>query len=147
MSEEVSPRAGTFADLARRIDRIESRLDAQEVEFRSMSAAVARLSQNQDHATELSKLRFDALETGQRAIGAQLTSFMQRVEGLISGEVQTEQTRQGREMVDDYQRWRRDVDGDRAKVALLGRLGVLLISTNVIAIVVAIGAAVSAANK
>ena len=142
MSETVEPRAGTYADLARRIDRIESRLDAQEVEFRSMASAVARLTQNQEHATELSKLRFDALETGQRAIGAQLTAFMQRVEGLITGEVQTEQTRQGREMVEDYQAWRRDVDGDRARLSLLGRLAIIALGGNALAIAAAVYAAI-----
>ena len=139
---DASPRVGTYADLARRIDRIEARLDAQEVEFRSMSAAVARLSQNQDHATELSKLRFDALETGMRGIGSQLAEFIKRVEGMVTGEVQTEQMRQGQALVTDYRKWRDEVDEDRAKLALLGRLAVLLVSSNVLAIAAAIYALV-----
>jgi len=107
-----------------------------------MSAAVARLSQNQDHATELSKLRFDALETGQRAIGAQLTEFMKRIEGVMTGEVQTEQMRQGRELVEDYQSWRRDVDGDRARLSLLGRLAIIALGGNALAIAAAVYAAI-----
>ena len=107
-----------------------------------MSAAVARLSQNQDHATELSKLRFDALETGMRGIGSQLAEFIKRVEGMVTGEVQTEQMRQGQALVTDYRKWRDEVDEDRAKLALLGRLAILLVSSNVLAIAAAIYALV-----
>ena len=139
---EEQPRAGTIADLGRRMDRIEGRHETLESEVRALTATVSRLEQNQVHSLELNKLRFDALDTGIRANGNQLTEFIRRVEGLISGEVQTEQTRQGREMVEDYQRWRRDVDGDRARLSRLGRLAIIALGGNALAIAAAVYAAI-----
>lgn len=135
---DTEARPGSAADLSRRMDRMEQRQEGFDQRLSSLAASVARVEQNQDHASELNKLRFDALDAGMRSLQIQLADFIKRVEGLVSGEVQTEQMRQGREMVADYQRWRDQVDADRAKLALLGRLAVLLVSSNVLAIAAAI---------
>lgn len=135
---DTEARPGSAADLSRRMDRMEQRQEGFDQRLSSLAASVARVEQNQDHASELNKLRFDALDAGMRSLQIHLADFIKRVEGLVSGEVQTEQMRQGREMVADYQRWRDQVDADRAKLALLGRLAVLLVSSNVLAIAAAI---------
>ena len=144
MNDEITPRSGSGADLARRMDRMEARQDSIETEVRTLAATVARVELNQEHATELNKLRFDALDTGLKALTGIVTDFIKRVEGIVDGTVETGQGRAGREMVADYQSWRRDVDNDRedqavlnGQVRLLGRLAVLLVSTNVLAVVVA----------
>ena len=113
---------------------MESRQDSIEQEVRTLAATVARVEQNQEHATELNKLRFDALDTGLKSLSGQLTDFIKRIDGMISGEVETTQAREGRALVADYQRWRDEVDADRAKLALLGRLAVIAIGGNALAI-------------
>jgi hypothetical protein len=140
-------RAGSGPDLARRMDRIEGRQDSIELEVRTLAATVGRVELNQQHATELAKLRFDAIDNGMKVGFGELGAFQARVEGMIDGTVQTQQQRQGAEMVADYLSWRKKVDAFMTQGTLLSRLAVLLISTNVIAIVVAIVAAVSAAGK
>jgi hypothetical protein len=147
--EQVSPtaRAGSGPDLARRMDRIEGRQDSIELEVRTLAATVGRVELNQQHATELAKLRFDAIDNGMKAGFAELGVFQQRIEGILDGTIQTQQQRQGAEMVADYLTWRKKVDVYMTQGSLLGRLAVILVSTNVIAIVVAITAALNAAGK
>ena len=159
MAEEDTPlpKIGSIADIARRMDRIESRHETLEGEVRTLSQTVGRLEQNQLHGQELAKLRFDAIDQGQK----QMTDFMKRIEAMISGEVETAQQRQGREMVADYQEWRKsvedrlpddnevieyrdwrkDVDNDRQKAnefitqgKFLGRLLLIVLSGNVLAL-------------
>lgn len=141
----ASPRSATLADLGRRIDRLEARHELIEGEVRVLAATVARVEQNQNHAVELNKLRFDALDTGLKSVSAQLVDFMRRIEAIISGETQTPAMRQGEEMVADYRSWRTDVDHQleaqavmNGQVRLLGRIAVLLVSSNILAIAAAV---------
>jgi hypothetical protein len=140
-------RAGSGPDLARRMDRIEGRQDSIELEVRTLAATVGRVELNQTHATELAKLRFDAIDNGMKAGFSELGAFQARIEGILDGTIQTQQQRQGAEMVADYLTWRKKVDAYMTQGSLLGRLAVILVSTNVIAIVVAITAALNAAGK
>ena len=41
-----------------------------------------------------------------------------------------------------YQAWRRDVDGDRARLSLLGRLAIIALGGNALAIAAAVYAAI-----
>jgi hypothetical protein len=163
--EEPTARPGSGADLSRRMDRIEQRQDSIEQEMHSLATTVGRVEQNQAHATELNKLRFDALDAGIRGNTARLDAFIARIEGIITGEIDTQQGRQGRELIADYQRWRDTVDERLAIIytpeqralierrldehdrfvtqgTLLARLGVLIVSTNVLGLAVAIYAAI-----
>lgn len=133
IDELPSTRPGTYADLSRRMDRMEQRHETLEVEVRTLASTVSRVEMNQNHAVELNKLRFDALDTGLKSIGGQLTDFTKRMEGILSGEVETAQGRQGAALVADYVEWRKAVDRDRdaqavinGQMRLLGRLAVLL---------------------
>lgn len=63
-------------------------MDALERNHGDLSLTVARVEQNQKHAEELNKLRFDALEASVRSLGSQLSEFMKRIEGIITGEIQ-----------------------------------------------------------
>lgn len=83
-------------------------------EVTALTATVGRVEQNQAHATELNKLRFDALDAGIKSFGAQLGDFMKRVEGIISGEVETTGSRQGQAIIADFTGWRKSVDADLA---------------------------------
>ena len=136
------------------MDRMEARQDSIETEVRTLAATVARVETNQIHSTELNRLRFDALDSGLRAVSGQLADFLKRFEGILSGEVDTAQSRAGRELVEDYREWRASVDAALdshdtfvTQGKLLARVGVLLVSTNIVAVVVAIAAAVNAFNK
>ena len=83
MSDEESPvRVGSTADLVRRMDRIEQRQERQEAEMGVLSATVARVEINQNHAAELTKLRFDALERSVADVGGTLRTFMGRIEAI-----------------------------------------------------------------
>lgn len=110
MTETDTPRPGTGADLSRRMDRLEQNHETLSKEVANLTSTVSLVEANQRHADELHKLRFDALDSGLTSLRADLKGFMARVEGLISGEVQTPQTRQGQELVADYQRWRTSVE-------------------------------------
>ena len=96
--------------------------------------------------------RMDRIEAAQEAqaremssLGSDLKTFMARIEGMISGEVETSAAREGRELVADYKKWRVEVDDDREKAAvlsgrldLLGKLAVILIGGQAFAIVAAL---------
>ena len=172
--ETPLPRAGTGADLARRMDRLEGRVDGIEGRLTVVTTTLTRVEANQQHADKLGELRYNALDTHMKQLDATLGAFIARIDSIISGETQTAQGRAGAELVADFVNWRKELVKEigviedrlpdageveeyrswRAKVdafmtqgLLLGRLAVLLISTNVIAIVVAIGAAYNAAQK
>jgi hypothetical protein len=138
--EEPTIRVGSSADLARRMDRIEQRQEKQEAEMGVLTATVARVEINQNHAAELTKLRFDALERGVGDVAGTLKVFMGRIEGILSGEIVTQQSKAGQEMVADYREWREEVDTFIAQGRLIGRLVNLLIAGNAIAIIAGIAA-------
>lgn len=73
---------------------MEARQDTTENELRNLTASVIRVEQNQVHATDLNKLRFDALQAGIEQVGSTLTEFVKRMDSLLTGETQTTQTRQ-----------------------------------------------------
>lgn len=101
---------------------------------------LSRVEANQIHAEKINELQFAAMNTslGQintaidrldpqlpqkvTEIGTKLDKFMERIEGLMSGEVQTNQTREATELVKDYQMWRRDVDNFRSRVTFIGQV-------------------------
>lgn len=111
------PRSGSPADLVRRIDRIEAKYEALAKEVGTLGATVSRVEQNQEHATELNRLRFDALDLGVKTIGSTLESFMARIEGIVSGEIMTQSARQGAELVSEYKVWRQSVE-DRLDIGV-----------------------------
>ena len=92
-------------------------MERLELELSSLTTTVSRVEINQAHAEELNKLRFSALDTSVSNLAADLKGFMARIEGMLDGSVQTTAGRQGQELVADYQKWRREVDADRAKIA------------------------------
>ena len=144
MTTPDEPRPGSTVDLSRRMDRMETKYDDLATEVGSLKATITRVEVNQKHAEELNTLRFSALDTAVGTVGTKLDAFMERIDKLITGETQTAQSKQ---MLDDYQRWREDVDTrlDRhdtfeTQGRLLGRIAVLLVTSNVIAIIAAIAA-------
>ncbi|HET7070148.1 MAG TPA: hypothetical protein VFI40_04945 [Nocardioides sp.] len=110
---ESSPaRAGTNADLARRMDRLEGRQDGVEKEVRDLAVTVGRVESNQKHADELSLLRHQALETGIKSLGGQFSDFTRRFEAILTGEVETVQMKQGQAMLLEWNDWRKTVNGE-----------------------------------
>ena len=138
MTETTEARPGSAADLSRRMDRIEGKYEDLAKQVAGLTSTVERVELNQQHAEELNKLRFGSLEQGMGTIAGKLDNFMARIEGMIDGTVQTTQTREAQERVRDYEEWRSQVDADRARLHLLGRLAVLLVSSNLLAIGAAI---------
>jgi hypothetical protein len=162
MSDDDAPpslRAGSGADLARRMDSIEKRQDGIEQEVRTLTATVVRVEQNQNHGEELNKLRFDALTAAVGNVGGTLAAFITRIEGIVTGETETAQSRQGRELLRDYLEWRETVDDHIEKskleratgaaktqgmvVALTGGRALVLTLAAVVAPIVAIIVALS----
>lgn len=131
MSEETTGRPGSAADLSRRMDALERN-------HNTLAGTVQLIEANQRHAEELNKMRFESLETAVKGVGTDLKGFMLRIEGMISGEVETVQSREGRALVADYKKWREKVDTTLDQVRLMGRLGVLLVTSNLLAIAAAI---------
>lgn len=142
---DTPTRAGSGVDLAHRMDRIEKRQDSVEDSVRTLTATVTRVAQNQNHAEELSKLRFNALDVAVSGLTAQLGAFITRIEGVITGEIQTAQSRSGAELVADYKRWRASVEERfdaqavmNGQVKLLGRIAWALLTTNILSIAAAV---------
>lgn len=138
----ASSRAGSPADVSRRLDRVEQRVDGLEREVASLSGTVGRVEQNQQHQSELNKLRFDSLDTSINGVAATLDRFMVRINGIVSGEIRLPQTEQGEALVKDYQDWRKDVDRDReaqailaGQLRLLGRIAIVLATSQVFVII------------
>lgn len=117
---------------------MEARQDSTEREVRALSATVSRVEANQEHASELNKLRFDALDKGMQSIDAQFKQFndqqfkpfVARIEGILTGEIETLQAKQGRETIKAYEVFRDDITdrvealedrGDMAKARSAGR--------------------------
>jgi hypothetical protein len=109
-------RPGSGADLSRRMDRMEQRQDSTDTKVTELASVVARVEMNQQHATELAKLRFDAVDTAVKNIDATLERFMGRINAIVSGEVKLPQTVQGEQMVSDYLLWRKAVDANLAEL-------------------------------
>ena len=116
-----------------RLSRLEAKYDDLAKQVEGAVHTIARVEQNQTHAEELNKLRFSSLDTAVGGLSMDLKGFMARIDGIMSGEVQTQQTRQSAELVADYQAWRKEVDADRDQQAvlngqmkLLGRIAILL---------------------
>lgn len=103
LTTPVPTRAGSNADLARRMDRMEIRQDTMESKVTDLATVVARVEQNQTHTAELNKLRFDALDTSTKTIVENLTSFIKRIDSLMTGETTTANTRS---ILDDYAKFR-----------------------------------------
>jgi hypothetical protein len=129
------------------MDRMEEKHDDLAREVQGLTATVARVELNQTHAAELNTLRFSALDTAVGGIGGKLDNFINRIEGIVSGEIVTAQSKSGAEMVEDYRTWRSGVEDrlDRhdkfeTQGRLLGRIAVLLVTSNLIAFVAAIAA-------
>ena len=79
-------------------------MDGLEGRVGDLVATVARVEENQKHATQLNDLRFNALDQGVRALDGTLKDFIRRIESMISGETQTALQKQ---MMEEYQEERR----------------------------------------
>ena len=142
MTTESEARPGSGADLSRRMDRLEANHETLTREVSSLTSTVSRVEINQAHAEELNKLRFGALDTSVANLGNDLRGFMARIEGMLDGTVQTTASRQGAELVADYQRWRAATD-DRldeqdvrnGKVDLVAKVVYGLLAGNIVAII------------
>lgn len=122
--EPSSARPGTPADLSRRMDRMETAHELLAKEVGGLSTTIARVEQNQTHAEELNKMRFDAFTNGLMQVEGKLdrynnkmTAFIERIEGMLTGEVETQQAREAREVLVDYRAWRARVDEQLSHVA------------------------------
>lgn len=143
--DTTAPRPGSSVDLSRLMDRMEQNHEQLAREVSGLTGTVARVELNQKHAEELNKLRFDSLETGVGQANTKLDNFMARIEGLISGEVSTAQSRAGQELVEDYKKWRLTVENRldgaesfQSQGRLVGRVIVLLLGTGWIGTVVTV---------
>lgn len=108
--DETTPKAGTYADLSRRMDRMELKHEDLAKDVAAITATVGQVVLNQKHAEEINELRFKALDTSVGQIGADLKGFMARIDGIVAGDIETAQSRAGRELVADYTIWRKETD-------------------------------------
>lgn len=117
--ELPTPRAGTYADLSRRMDRMENRHEDLATQVRSLAASVQRVEQGLDHAEKLNELRFNAQNQSLATLDAKVSAFITRIEGIIEGTVETGMSRQNKQMLDDYFAWRRATDTHLDSIDLL----------------------------
>lgn len=104
------PRAGTYADLARRMDRMEIKHEDLAKDVAVITATVGQVVLNQKHAEDINELRFKSLDTAVGQIGSDLKTFITRIEGMIDGTVETNQARQAAQVMADYMKWRGETD-------------------------------------
>jgi seryl-tRNA synthetase len=117
MSEEQTARPGTTADLSRRMDRMEVSHEALAREVAGLTTTIGRVELNQNHAEELNKLRFDSVNQSIVQVEGKLdkhassfNAFIERIEGIIDGTIQTGQTREGQKVLAEYELWRGTVE-------------------------------------
>ena len=79
----------------------------------ALTATTAQVVLNQKHAEELNELRFKSLDTAVSQISTDLKGFMVRIDGIMTGEVETTQSRAGRELVAEWTSWRKEVEAWR----------------------------------
>lgn len=122
-------RTGSYADLSRRVDKLEETVG-------SLSGAVSRVEVTVEHVRQLSELRFNSLETALKVIDGNLAGFMRRIEGVMTGEIETAQTRQGQKILADYEAFRERMEAHveesnliHASAAAKGEGVVLALST------------------
>ena len=125
-----------------RLSRLEAKYDDLAKQVEGAVHTIARVEQNQTHAEELNKLRFGALDTAVSTLSSDLKGFMARIDGILTGDVETAQSRQGRELIVDYQKWRAATDGRLdAQDVRNGRLDLVakvvwgLVGGNIVAII------------
>lgn len=96
-------------------------------EVAGLTATTGQVVLNQQHAEAINELRFKSLDTAVGQIGGKLDVFISRVEGILSGDIQTASSRQGLAIVEDYNSWRKDVDArlDAQDTREASRKGVL----------------------
>ncbi len=139
MPDSPDAKPGTYVDLARRMDRMESAHESLAKEVGGLTTTIARVEMNQTHAEELGKLRYDSLVDSVNQIKSKMDLFIDRIEKVMSGEATTPQGRAGEKMVEDYLKWRADVDSDRedtetlkTQLRFLSRLVVVLTGGSVV---------------
>jgi hypothetical protein len=103
-------RTGSGADLARRMDRMEARQDATEAKLGDLTVIVTRVEENQKHSDTVAALRHDAMATSLGGLTSTVDIFIKRIEGILTGEVQTAQSKQGQALIADFTAWRSEVD-------------------------------------
>lgn len=140
--QTTPPRPGSGQDLSQRMDRMEQRHEELAKEFSSLASTVGRIELNQSHQTELNKLRFDALDKSMTDLDATLSTFMARINAIITGEVKLPQTASGEQLIADYREWRENTDRRLdaqdvlvGQMKLLGRLAAVLVGSNALAVI------------
>jgi hypothetical protein len=92
------------------MDRMESRHEDLAKEVATLTVTTGQIVLNQKHAEDLNELRFKSLDSAVGLLATDLKGFMTRIDGIITGETETIQARQGRELVADYMTWRKATD-------------------------------------
>lgn len=125
-----------------RLSRLEAKYDDLAKQVEGAVNTITRVELNQTHAEELNKLRFGALDTAVGTLTSDLKGFMGRIEGIISGDVDTAQSRAGRELVTDYQQWRATTDSRldaqdvrNGRIDLVAKVVWGLVGGNIVAII------------
>lgn len=106
---------------------METRQDTTETELRTLSAVVNRVELNQQHATELAQLHYQAMDTSIKTIDSTLERFMGRINAIVSGEVKLPQQSEYDRWLAGYQTWHDSVEErfDHVDLTLAGRVRVL----------------------
>ena len=112
--EEPTPSAsyktGSGPDLARRMDRMEDWQRTTEKTLSDQGLTIALVAKDVSHMETMNAQRFGSLEKALGSIETMLTAHMKRVEGVISGEIETPQTKQGQAIIAAYEKKRDEVD-------------------------------------
>lgn len=91
IEDTATGRSGSGPDLARRMDRMESRQDEQAKQIADIRSAVDLVVVNQRHADEINSSRHELLKAAIADVGKEFKDFSARINALISGEIRLPQ--------------------------------------------------------
>lgn len=150
MSDGTPPRAGSGADLAARMDRIEKVQESQGDEIGRLSNSLVRIETLIASAERVSDSRWSEIKATIEKVDLRVGSLSSKVETFMSD---PEASGIGKERADADRQWRMEVDHDRRDFLLfitsartLTRVALLIAGSSWIATAIAIYAFIQSAG-
>lgn len=104
------PRSGSYADLSRRMDRLETSHEGLARQVATIATSLAKIETSQDHLEELMRLRLDMVSTATGAMSVRLDALAGRFEDAIAGRIPNPQVEQYYEERKRNAEWREGIN-------------------------------------
>jgi hypothetical protein len=122
------------------MDALERSHTEQAKEIASLHTAISRVEASFVTFEKVSEMQFKSLDSSITALRSTVEPFMRRIDGMLTGEVETSQQRDGRRELEDYRKWRDGVDDFISSARTIGNVTKFLVGGQVLTIFVAIAA-------